>query len=281
MADTKLADLTALTTPSGDDLLYIVDDPAGIPLDRKIALDNLFTRGTITTSQPVLDASQTWNASGVTFSALKLNVSSTASASFSLLMDLLVGSAKKFSVTKDGIVYSNIASPDSTNFSLWSVNGSTFVNCATGGEIIFGVGNSIYTKTGALGFKIPASSSYSWSSTSDVSATSDVHLYRGGAQILEMRDPLTATSPQTFRVYRDYTNTTNYTRMALKTATGVHTVETESDGTGEANIDLALTPKGTGRVRYGTHAAIGLELVTGYIEIKDAGGTVRKLAVVS
>lgn len=49
----------------------------------------------------------------------------------------------------------------------------------------------------------------------------------------------------------------------------------------DANLDLRLIPKGTGRVRYGTHAAIAAETVTGFIEIKDAGGTVRKLAVVS
>jgi hypothetical protein len=44
MADTKLADLTALTVPSGDDLLYVVDDPAGTPSDRKITVDDLFKR---------------------------------------------------------------------------------------------------------------------------------------------------------------------------------------------------------------------------------------------
>lgn len=49
----------------------------------------------------------------------------------------------------------------------------------------------------------------------------------------------------------------------------------------DTNIDLFLVPKGTGLVRYGTHSAIGAETVTGFIEIKDAGGTTRKLAVVS
>lgn len=57
-------------------------------------------------------------------------------------------------------------------------------------------------------------------------------------------------------------------------------VEVSAQGS-DTNIDLFLEPKGTGRVRIGTHASIGAETVTGYIEIKDAGGTVRKLAVVS
>jgi len=102
MADTKLADLTALTTPSGDDILYIVDDPAGTPLDRKIALNNLFTRGTITASAPVLDASQTWNNGAVTFTGLKFNVVSDTSAAASLLMDLQVGGVSQFQITKAG-----------------------------------------------------------------------------------------------------------------------------------------------------------------------------------
>jgi hypothetical protein len=49
----------------------------------------------------------------------------------------------------------------------------------------------------------------------------------------------------------------------------------------DTNVDAQITPKGTGRVRFGTHAALAGETVTGYIEIKDDGGTVRKIAVVS
>lgn len=48
-----------------------------------------------------------------------------------------------------------------------------------------------------------------------------------------------------------------------------------------ADIDLALSPKGVGKLLFGTHSAIGAETISGYIEIKDASGTVRKLAVVS
>lgn len=41
MADQKVTDLTAITTPTTDDLLYLVDDPSGTPLDRKLALLDL------------------------------------------------------------------------------------------------------------------------------------------------------------------------------------------------------------------------------------------------
>lgn len=41
MADSKLADLTAVTALAGDELLYVVDDPGGTPLDRKVTVSNL------------------------------------------------------------------------------------------------------------------------------------------------------------------------------------------------------------------------------------------------
>ena len=52
-----------------------------------------------------------------------------------------------------------------------------------------------------------------------------------------------------------------------------------STGT-DANIDLRFVPKGTGRMRFGTHTASADVPVTGYIEILDTTGTLRKLAVI-
>jgi hypothetical protein len=43
MANQKITELTALTTPAGEDLLAIVDDPAGTPVTKKITLTNLLT----------------------------------------------------------------------------------------------------------------------------------------------------------------------------------------------------------------------------------------------
>ena len=52
-------------------------------------------------------------------------------------------------------------------------------------------------------------------------------------------------------------------------------------GGSDTNIDLALTPKGTGNVRFGTLTANADAPITGYILIKDSGGTTRKLAVIA
>lgn len=47
------------------------------------------------------------------------------------------------------------------------------------------------------------------------------------------------------------------------------------------DADIILTPNGTGRVRFGTLTANADAPITGYIEVKDSGGTVRKLAVIA
>jgi hypothetical protein len=46
----------------------------------------------------------------------------------------------------------------------------------------------------------------------------------------------------------------------------------------DTNIDLTLTPKGTGKVRFGTYTGTVLT-PTGYVEIKDSSGTIRRLLV--
>jgi len=62
----------------------------------------VLSAGTVTTSTPLLDATQTWNDSGVLFTAIKLNVTETAAASNSLLMDLQAGGVTQFSVESVG-----------------------------------------------------------------------------------------------------------------------------------------------------------------------------------
>jgi hypothetical protein len=49
----------------------------------------------------------------------------------------------------------------------------------------------------------------------------------------------------------------------------------------DTDIDLTLTPKGTGNVRFGTLTASGDAAVSGYITIKDSAGNARKLAVIT
>lgn len=52
----------------------------------------------------IYDITDLWNNVSTTFTAIKMNVTDTASAAGSLLMDLQVGGTSRFSVTKAGVV---------------------------------------------------------------------------------------------------------------------------------------------------------------------------------
>ena len=53
-------------------------------------------------TQPISNLATTWNAGGTTFTAIKMNVTDTASNAASALMDLQVGGVSQFNVTKSG-----------------------------------------------------------------------------------------------------------------------------------------------------------------------------------
>jgi hypothetical protein len=247
MADTKLADLTALTTPSGDDILYIVDDPAGTPLDRKIALDNLFTRGTITADAPVLNMSQTWNNGAVTFTGLKFNAatgSNAGSASGSLLMDLLLEGTSKVAFGKNGSLSLNggplntgeLNTPTSGGLRFGSAIHGVFPNGSNETHLICAGTTAAFFRNSAT-FAVFNNSM----GLSNASATADVILSRRAAANLRF-GAADAAAPvaQTLSVQSVVTGTSN-TAGANLTITG-------SQGTGNAaggRLELQFAPAGS------------------------------------
>jgi hypothetical protein len=101
-------------TPSGSDTQVQFNDGSAFGGDAGLTFNkttNVMTNtggqvvlagGTVTTSTPVLSATQTWNDAGVTFTAIDVNVTSTASASASKVLDLRVGDTSVMTVRKDG-----------------------------------------------------------------------------------------------------------------------------------------------------------------------------------
>ena len=91
-----------------------------------------------------------------------------------------------------------------------------------------------------------------------------------------------STTQQIAYVYNTFTDASNYERLTLTGVAGTSVnITAETLGTGGDNLDIVLTPAGTGVVKFGTHSALAAETVQGYITIKDSGGTTRKLAVVA
>lgn len=93
------------------------------------------------------------------------------------------------------------------------------------------------------------------------------------------------SNPAIFRVYRTTNGgpngaPTNYERLALQTGSNYVELAAESGGTGAANLDVRISPIGTGLLRYG-NAITGTGTITEYIDIKDSGGTTRHIAVIT
>lgn len=70
----------------------------------------------------------------------------------------------------------------------------------------------------------------------------------------------------------------NYLSARGRETSGMPSLEA---GGADTNIDLVLTPKGTGLVRYGTYTADATAAINGYINIRDAAGTIRSIATVT
>lgn len=95
-----------------------------------------------------------------------------------------------------------------------------------------------------------------------------------------------ASKGTSFIYLRNAGTTVQFSAGGTSTAVNYLNARGNAAGTGpqleavgsDTNIDLALTPKGTGLIRFGTYTA-GAPTATGYISIKAANGTTYKVLV--
>jgi hypothetical protein len=250
--------------------------------NRSLAL----TGATVTTNHPVLDLSQTWNAGGVTFTALKLNITRTASASGSNVIDLQEGGTSIFNVgTQTGgsvIRFRNPSSSAYTSFDFFDSSnvqqgGFGYANSGTGSQLT----GTVYMA--ALNGKVqiqaqPGSNPYLWSFDTDGafgfnagigSSTLDTKLYRDAANTLAMRNGTTA---QTFRLYNTYTDASNYERGVFdwSTASNTLTIGTQAAGTGSGRNIILISAGGNFKlasVSTSWVASIGVDTVNAGLAI--------------
>src|SRR6056300_971350 len=93
-------------TPGGSDTQVQFNDGGSFAGDSGLTYNDTagaLTVGgkTATTDSPVLNLSQTWNNAATTFTGLKLNVTNTASAGGSKLLDLQVGGTSQFRLNNE------------------------------------------------------------------------------------------------------------------------------------------------------------------------------------
>jgi hypothetical protein len=230
---------TVTTTPAGSDTQVQFNDGGSFGGDSGLTFNKTskaITLGgaTVTTSSPVIDAAQTWNDAGVTFTGLKFNATDTASAAASLLMDLQVGGASRFKVAKSGL-----ATVGSVGFNSTSL----IISVPDGGTISYLTSGSNYLINGtASKFALASSIDIAWSSSSQFGYSSlDTFLCRKAAANLRL-GAADAAAPvaQTLSVQSVVAGTTN-TAGANLTITG-----SQGTGTGAGgSIIFQVAPAGS------------------------------------
>lgn len=148
----------------------------------------------------------TWAASGTVFTGIKLNVTDTASAAGSLLMDLQMGGVSQFSVTKAG--RTNIAD----------------LNCFAGDLLVYRNGTAA-ARFGTGRFSVGTEFGISNNNPN----APDIFLARDAANTLAQRNGVNA---QAFNLYNTYTDASNYERGFMRFVSNALEIGAEAAGTG-------------------------------------------------
>jgi len=206
------------------------------------------TRGTITTSSPVA-ITQTWNAAGVTFTGLDINVTNTASAGASLLCNFRVGGTSQFSVDRIGIITTPVGI--STRVGNFGTGSASAIDLNAGVVIGWGFDTAL--------------------------------LRDSAADTLALRR---TTNAQTFRLYGTFTDASNHRRLSLAGTTGGRfTIAAQGAGTGASGNELVLaspilTPATS--VSLGTNGDLAFEATSNTsltIRYRGSDGTTRSVAL--
>ena len=174
------------------------DNPAYVGAANTFTLQNTFAAGTITTSQP-LTISQTWNAGGVTFEGLVVDITNTASAAASLALNLKVGGAGIFRVDRAGNVNWS-GSPILTSAANIFFNSTVYLN-----------GNATNNAKGSLSTHITliSTSLYKFhSGTNLASGSVDLGWGRSAAGMAEFNDGTTLGQFRDLKVRQHYVDQT-------------------------------------------------------------------------
>lgn len=200
----------------------------------------------------IYDMADTWNEGSTTFSAIKMDVTDTASNAGSLLMDLQQNSTSRYRVRKTGGI--SLTMPTgSGNLPAFEINSLPIIEYSPA-QVGFNVN--------LIGITLASF----WRNTEpkvrlheqvSIGTGGDNILARDAADILAMRR---GTNAQTQRWYENYTDASNYSRAFLSATSTAVVLGSEAAGTGtKRNVVL----DGANRAAYSETAAdIAAALVT-------------------
>jgi hypothetical protein len=170
----------------------------------------------------IYNMADTWADAGTTFTAIKMNVTDTASNAASLLMDLQTGGTSRFRVDKSGLITAGVFSTSTFGIavSTTSIFGDALRIGSATGEVSVGT-NAVFARDGA----------------------NDTIAQRRG------------TNAQAFRVYNTFTDASNYERGVFDwtTQSNALTIGTQQAGSGIAR-SLRLITQGDGNLLFITNS---------------------------
>lgn len=218
-------------TPGGTDTQIQFNDGGTFGADAGLAFNKttgkLSVGGKIvTTSNPVLDLSQSWGNSAVIFTGIKFNVPSDVSAAGSLLIDLQVAGASKFTADKSGaLCATEMRVLPVGGFVPLILRGNHFSNVYRTRVDIDSNGVKIYK--GA--FSEPLGIVFDGGSYLVPDSNNNVGIRNG-------------INAQSLRLYGTYTDTSNYRRLTKNmSAAGVAEIKPEGAGTGATGNVLHIS----------------------------------------
>jgi hypothetical protein len=174
----------------------------------------------------IYDLADTWNDGATTFTGIGLNVTDTASASGSLLMDLQVGGSSQFKVSKDGAVYIKA-----------NAGGTAYIDALIGNTPNLRLTQS----TGRRATLTPLDLTFTASAANADPAVLTVD----AADTLAQRR---STNPQAFRVYNSYTDGSNFERGVVAWSGNDLKIGFESAGSGTNTRQLHFHSGGNPRL---------------------------------
>jgi len=201
------------------------------------------TGGTVTTSNPLVDMSQTWNAGGVAFTGIRANYTVTAAANTSALIDLQVGGTSKFKVLANSATAGTqiVFSGNGASTTVTQAGAEVAINNGFSATLRFVLGN---TSTGIVGQGLPLMfgnyGNTPFTFSRDVNSTPvSVVFAIDAANVWSQRN---GTNAQTLNVFGTYTDASNYRRLAFASTTaGVFSILPEGAGTGASGNVLHIS----------------------------------------
>jgi hypothetical protein len=254
-ADVAISALPAGAALTGTEAIPAVQSAATVKTTPAAIKTYIETGGTVTASDPVIDASQTWNNAAGTFYGQAFNVTNTASASGSLLAYWQVPATNSGgAIRPDGRFLSYAGSAPSGGTSFGQAGGTAFL-ITSGSTNILSIGTS--------GINLQAAGVIGWSPSSNADVGTDLYIYRDAANTLAQRN---GTNAQTFRVYNTYTDASNYERADIGWSSNTFVIDVTKAGTGTRR---AFSLKYDGNVALGVNTigitSIGaLDITGGY-----------------